>query len=176
MKKYAILISVLVMLFSISAFAGKITYSIDPTTATPEGATVVTKGDGETVILFNVASFEEGMVFTFTLDMKAKGDSISFPVNADMKIIGNKKHADVTFDPATVAFENLDDSVSSLVTVTLQSGNYDKTKKIKIKFKADSEKGKGLGKGAGVKIIITKSATYEEFLEIMKEELSKNDE
>ncbi len=176
MKKYFILVSAFIFLFSISAFAGKITYSIDPTTATPEGATVVTKGDGEVVIFFNVQAFEEGMVFTFNLDMKAKGDSVTFPVNADMKIIGNKKHADVTFDPATVTFENLDESVSSLVTVTLQSGNYDKTKKIKIKFKADSEKGKGLGKGAGVKIVITKSATYEEFLEIMKEELLEKDE
>lgn len=168
MKRLVLLFCIL--LFSLSAFAGKITYSIDPSTATPEGATVVNR-NGESTIFFKVSSFEEGMTFTFTIDMKAKGDGIYFPVNAQMNVKGNKKGLEVSFNPETVTFENTSDSVSTVVTTTLPQINYDKVKKIKVKIKAKSEEGKGLGNGAGVKIVIIKASSYEEFLEMIKEDL-----
>jgi hypothetical protein len=174
MKKNLILVFVLLLAASISTFAGKISYSIDPSTASPQPATVVKNSEGETVIFFNVSSLEGGETFTFTLDMKALGSNITFPVNADMKVKGNKKDADVTFDPAQVIFNDTENSVSTVVTVGLPNGNYEKTKKIKVKIKADTENGKGLGNGAGVKVVIAKTSSMQEFLQIVQEELEES--
>lgn len=171
MKK--ILLFFIVTLFSLSVLAGKISYSIDPSTATPQPATVVKNSQGETVIFFNTSEVEGGEVFTFVVDMKAMGSNISFPVNADMKIKRNKKNADVTFEPLQVVFNNGEEIFSSVVTVTIPDGNYEKTKKIKVKIKADTENGKGLGNGAGVKIVIAKTASLQEFLQVVQEELEE---
>lgn len=173
MKKQIIVLIVLLFVFTISSFAGKISYSVDPSTASPQPATVVKNSEGETVIIFNVSALEGGEVFSFVLDMKATGSNITYPVNADLKIKGNKKGADVGFEPYQVVFNDAENNVSTVVTVTIPSGNYDKTKKIKVKIKADSENGKGLGNGAGVKVVIAKTSSTQEFLQIIEEEIQE---
>lgn len=173
MKKILFLSLVMLGFFSFASFAGKISYSIDPATASPQPVTVVKNSEGETVIFFNVPSLESGEVFNFTLDMKAIGSNIVFPVNADLKIKGNDKGANVTFEPSSVVFTDLEGNVSSVVSITLPERNYDKTKKVRFKIKADAENGKGLGNGAGVKVVIVKTSSKQEFLQVIQEELEE---
>lgn len=173
MKKIAFFSLILILAFTFNSFAGKISYSIDPTTTSPQNAIVIKNSEGETVILFNVPSIEEGDLFTFSIDMKAIGSNIVFPVNAEMKLKANKKNIDVSFEPASITFNDTENSVSSFVTITIPNGNYDTAKKVKIKIKADSENGKGLGNGAGVKVVIVKTSSMQEFLEVIQEELEE---
>ena len=67
MKRKAFWLAILVIL-SLPVFAGRIVYTVDPSTASPQPATVVAGGEGEVKVIFNASQLESGMVFTFTLD------------------------------------------------------------------------------------------------------------
>ena len=170
MKKMALWLVFLVIM-TLPVFAGRIVYTVDPSTASPQPATVVAGGQGEVKVIFNASELESGMVFTFTLDLTAKGSNVTYPVAVGFKEKGNKKDLDIAFEPAELTLNDGTTPVSTVVTVTLPEDDYTKVKKLKAKFKVDAPKGAHLGNSAGVKIIIVKAATAQEFLEAVTEEI-----
>lgn len=162
---------VLLVIMTLPVFAGRIVYTVDPSTASPQPATVAAGGEGEVKVIFNASELQSGMVFTFTLDLTAKGDNVAYPVTVGFKEKGNKKDLDIAFEPAEITLGDGTTPVSAVVTVTLPEDDYTNVKKLKAKFKADAPKGAHLGNSAGVKIIIIKAATAQEFLEAVTEEI-----
>lgn len=171
MKKFIFLIFSLFL--SITIFGGKIVYDVDPTTASPQPVVVVKNSEGEVKVFFSVQSIEVGQTYSFNLDMYTYGSNIVFPVNCEMKVIGNKKGLEVSFTPSNFTFEKSNSRVTSEVKLTLPNMDYSSIKKIKVKIKAKAEKNKGLGESAGVKVIIVKANTHQEFIEAINEELLK---
>ena len=170
MRRKAFWLAILVIL-SLPVFAGRIVYTVDPSTASPQPATVVAGGEGEVKVIFNASELQSRMIFTFTLDLTAKGDNVTYPVTLGFKEKGNKKDLDIAFEPADLTLNDGTTPVSTVVTVTLPEDDYTNVKKLKTKFKVDTPKGAHLGNSAGVKIIIVKAATAEEFLEALTEEI-----
>jgi len=172
MKKGIICVLLLAVL-SLPAFAGRIVYTVDPATASPQPATVIASGNGEVKVIFNTSSIEAGQVYTFTLNMTAKGDNVTYPVSAGFKEKGNKKELAVAFEPAEVTFNDATTPVSTVVTLTVPEGDYSSEKKLKTKFKADAAKGAHLGQSAGVKVTIAKTASAAEFMQVITDELNE---
>jgi hypothetical protein len=157
-RAVAVLAAVLFVAASLGAAAQgkKVTYSVDAATTTP-AATVVKNGQGVVVVIFPVASLDDGGTFTFRADLGMNGKKVRFPVVADMEAAG-QRGLTATFDPVEVSFPDGDTVVSTDVTVILEPGSYPRHK-VKMTIKARPQGGHGLGRGAGIKVVILEQAS-----------------
>ena len=157
MLKSRILIAVaLVSLLAVPAFADRVRYSADPTAAAPQPATVITKGNGVSTLIFKVPELVEGQQFSFKVDMSIKAGQNGkgvYPATGDLKLSG-RPIFDVSFDPEQVTFDSASQTVSVTVTLTVKPGEYARAKKVNEKVQVVFPDAADIGAGNGLKVII----------------------
>ncbi len=151
-------LSTLFLMLAVAAMANepaRINYSVEPSSTGPS-ATVVSK-DGETVVIFEVPSFNPGTALSFTFSMRP-GKAVNravYPNYATLAAVGNDG-LEAAFTPSMVSFDAPLSVATSGVTLTLAPGNYRGLRRLEMRILAHPDPGTMLGEGPGVKVVVLK--------------------
>ena len=151
-------LSALFLMLAMAARANepaRINYSVEPSSTGPS-ATVVSRG-GESVVIFQVPSFNPGTALSFTFSMRPGkwANRAVYPNYAALAAVGNGD-LEAAFTPSMVTFDAPLSVATSGVTLTLAPGDYRGIHTLEVTILAHPDPGTMLGEGPGVKVVVLK--------------------